>query len=68
MTADFPARIRQERARLGLTQDQAAELLGIGRGAYKQLEDSPRDIRLSTLIRLRAAGFRLRVLAPELTD
>jgi transcriptional regulator with XRE-family HTH domain len=67
MPTDFPARIRQERARLGLTQAQAADLLGVRQQTYAQLEERPpRDVRLSTLAKLVEAGYRLRVLAPEL--
>jgi transcriptional regulator with XRE-family HTH domain len=66
MPTDFPARVRSERARLGLSQPQAAERIGVTRGSYKQLEDDAKDPRLSTLARLVRAGYRLRVLAPEL--
>ena len=69
MPTDFPARVRQERERLGLTQSAAAELLGIRQQTYSQIERLPsRDIRLSTLVRLVGAGYRLRVIAPELSD
>lgn len=63
---DFAARVRQERSRLGLSQEQAAELLGVSRGSYKQYEDGGREPRLSTLAKLVQAGFRLEILAPEL--
>lgn len=64
---DFPSRVRSERARLGLTQAQAAELLGVRQQTYSQLEEQPaRDPRLSTLVRLVGAGYRLQALAPEL--
>lgn len=67
MPTDFPARVRSERTRLGLSQAQAAELLGVGRGTYRQLEEEPaRDPRLSTLVRLVGAGYRLKAIAPEL--
>lgn len=66
MLSDFPSRVRQERTRLGLTQQQAADRLGIAQQTYGQLEGRTDDPRLSTLIRLAAAGFSLRVLAPEL--
>jgi len=66
---DFPARIRAERARLGLTQAQAAERIGVRQQTYGQLEEQPaRDPRLSTLVRLVGAGYRLRALAPELSE
>ena len=58
MPTDFPARLRQERSRLGLTTRQAAELLGVRQQTYCQLEELPaRDPRLSTLVRLSEAGF-----------
>ena len=66
---DFPTRIRAERTRLGLTQAQAADLLGVRQQTYAQLETRPdTDPRLSTLVRLAAAGYRLDVIAPELTE
>jgi transcriptional regulator with XRE-family HTH domain len=65
-TDDFPTRLRAERSRLGLTQEQAAELLGVGRGSYRQLEEDRRDPRLSTLVRLVGAGYRIKAIAPEL--
>ena len=65
--SDFPTRVRAERSRLGLTQVQAADLLGVRQQTYAQLESRPdTDPRLSTLVRLVGAGYRLRVLAPEL--
>jgi transcriptional regulator with XRE-family HTH domain len=66
VTPDFPTRLRAERSRLGLTQEQAAELLGVGRGSYRQLEEDRRDPRLSTLVRLVEAGYRIAAIAPEL--
>lgn len=68
MPDDLPARIRSERQRLGLSQREAAELLGMARGTYQQLEDSDRDIRVSTLRRLLKAGYRLEALDPELSE
>ena len=69
MPPDFPSRLRQERSRLGLTQVQAAELLGVRQQGYAQYESGRRaDPRLSTLIRMVRAGFRLRALAPELHE
>jgi transcriptional regulator with XRE-family HTH domain len=68
MSPDFPSRVRSERARLGLTTRQAAELLGVRQQTYCQLETRPNtDPRLSTLVRLVGAGYRLRILAPELS-
>lgn len=67
MRSDFPSRIRQERARLGLTQKEAAELLGVRQQTYAQFETRPdTDPRLSTLVRLVGAGYRLSAIAPEL--
>jgi transcriptional regulator with XRE-family HTH domain len=68
MPADFPARVRAERARLGLSQPEAAALADMTRGTYRQLEEDTRDPRLSTLARLLRAGYRLESLAPELLD
>lgn len=68
MSTDFPTRLRSERARLGLTQSEAAELLGVGRGSYRQLEEDRIDPRLSTVVRLIKAGYRLKAIAPELVE
>jgi transcriptional regulator with XRE-family HTH domain len=64
---DFPARVRSERQRIGWTQEDAASALDMSREQYKKLEDSPRDIRMSTLVRLVRAGFQLGAIAPDLT-
>jgi hypothetical protein len=40
----------------------------MSRGGHKQLEDRPRDVRLSTLTRLVQAGYSLKALARELTS
>jgi ribosome-binding protein aMBF1 (putative translation factor) len=64
--SDFRSRVRSERARLGLSQAEAAELAGMRRSVYRQLEYRDCDPRLSTVVRLVGAGFRLRELAPEL--
>ena len=68
MTApNFPDLVRQERARLGWSQDQAARRMGVMLGSYRRLEDwPPTDPRASTLIRLIKAGYRLEALFPEL--
>jgi len=64
---DLPTRIRSERERLGLTQVEAAEQLGMARGSYAQLESGRTvDPRLSTIAALVRAGYRLRAIAPEL--
>lgn len=60
-------RIRAERLRLGMTQEQAAERLGVKRGSYNQLEDAKANPKLSTLIALvRVVGMDPRAIAPEL--
>jgi transcriptional regulator with XRE-family HTH domain len=65
---DFPERVRRERARLGLTQAEAAARLGMVRGSYRQLEEHPpRDPRMSTLLRLVKIGYRIEAIAPNLT-
>jgi transcriptional regulator with XRE-family HTH domain len=66
MPTDFNVRLRAERVRLGLTQLQAAELLGIRQQSYGELETTDKDPRLSTLLRLVEAGYRLHALVPEL--
>ncbi|CEF48262.1 unnamed protein product [uncultured bacterium] len=63
----FAEAIRAERARLGWTQAFAAARLGTTRGTYRQLEETTADPRLSTLVALVGAGFRLGVIAPGLT-
>ena len=68
MSSDFPARIRSERARLGLSQSEAAERAGMTREQYKHLEiRAGKDVRVSTLARLVRAGYSLQAIAPELT-
>lgn len=60
------ARIRGERERLGLTQDQAAMKLGISRSTYKQLERAANP-QLSTLLGLvDQLGMRPTAILPEL--
>jgi transcriptional regulator with XRE-family HTH domain len=68
MLIEFPSRIRAERLRLGMTQEEAAVALDMSRNTYKHLEDAPRDIRLSTLYRLVQIGYRLEALTPELVQ
>ena len=58
-------RIRTERLRLGLTAEQAGKRLGVSRTTYSQLEEAA-DPKLSTLIALATAGFRVKVFAHEL--
>ena len=68
MPTDFPTRIRDERARLGWTQEDAAAALDMSRDQYKKLENKAMDINTSTLARLVKAGYRLEVIAPELVE
>ncbi len=49
------ARLRELRARHGLTQEQAAALLGADIRWYQRLEMSAKDVRVSTVDRLAAA-------------
>jgi transcriptional regulator with XRE-family HTH domain len=64
----FSDRVRAERERLGLSQYDVADRLGVARGTYAQLETRrSADPRLSTLVALVGAGFRLGALAPELS-
>lgn len=61
-------RIKAERKRLGLTQSRAAELLGIARNTYKNLETSANP-QLSTFFALvELVGMDFRRLVPELVD
>jgi transcriptional regulator with XRE-family HTH domain len=60
------ARIRAERERLGLSQEEAARRLGMSRSNYKQYE-ARANPQLGTLIGLtRVLGMRLKAIAPEL--
>jgi transcriptional regulator with XRE-family HTH domain len=62
----FAERIRAERVRLGITQTQAADRLGIRRGTYAQLETTANP-QASTLIGLvRELGMDPGALVPEL--
>lgn len=58
-------RIIAERQRLKLTQEQAAEGLGICRGSYKRLEITANP-QVSTMLGLVALGMDPRALLPEL--
>lgn len=59
-------RIKAERERIGLTQEECARLLQIHRSSYKVLE-TVANPQLSTLIGLvTALGMDLRRIAPEL--
>lgn len=64
--SEVAARIRAERERLGISQYEAARLLGVARGTYCQLETTANP-QLSTLIALaEALGADLHAIAPEL--
>ena len=63
--ATIGQRIRGERLRLGLTQQQLADRIGIARGSYRQIEAGT-DLHLSTLFALAYAGVRLKVIIGEL--
>lgn len=65
--SEVGARIRAERERIGLTQEAVATRLGILRNTYKNLE-STANPQASTLIGLKAVGFDLRRVYPELFD
>ena len=65
--SEVAARIKAERGRLGLTQDQVAAALGVGRHSYRQLEVTANP-QLSRLIELVGLGMELRNIAPELLD
>jgi transcriptional regulator with XRE-family HTH domain len=58
-------RIRAERKRLGLTQEQAAKGLGIARATYKNLENVANP-QCSTLLGLKNLGMDPKALLPEL--
>jgi transcriptional regulator with XRE-family HTH domain len=64
---DVAARIKAERQRLGLSQDECARRLGITRSSYRQLEETanPQLSRVIALVEL--LGMDGRVLAPELS-
>ena len=49
------ARLRELRARCGLTQEQVAALLGADTRWYQRLELGAKDVRVSTVDRLAAA-------------
>jgi transcriptional regulator with XRE-family HTH domain len=60
------ARIKSERARLGLTQRQAAEILGVAQQTYQQWEAARTLPTLPTLFGLvEALGMDPRALLPE---
>ena len=60
------ARIKSERARLGLTQRQAAAILGVAQASYRQYEGGVSLPRLDTLFALvEALGMDPRALLPE---
>jgi transcriptional regulator with XRE-family HTH domain len=62
----FPKLLKAERLHLRWTQEQAAEAIGVSRTTYRQLEEGRNDPRLSTLMRLVRAGYRIEAIVPEL--
>lgn len=48
----FPERLREERDRLGLKQEDLADRLNIGRGALSHYERGEREPDLTTLVRM----------------
>lgn len=58
----FGPRLRQERRRLGLNQEQLAEFAGIKRLAQSQYEAESREPRVSYLAAIGAAGVDLSFL------
>lgn len=67
-TADLGRRVKSERLRLGLTQDECARRIHISRGAYRQIE-TVTVMQYGVLVALvRDLGFDLRELAPELFE
>jgi transcriptional regulator with XRE-family HTH domain len=59
-------RIRAERQRLGLSQPEVAERLGVSRASYKNIE-CVANPQLSTLVALvKVVGMDLSAIAPEL--
>jgi transcriptional regulator with XRE-family HTH domain len=65
--AEVAARIKAERVRLGLSQEECARRLGVTRTSYRQLEETanPQLSRVIALVEL--LGMDGRTLAPELT-
>lgn len=65
-TAELGRRVRSERERLGLTQEEAARRLGLSRGSYRQIE-TVTVLQYGVLVALvRDLGMDARALAPEL--
>jgi transcriptional regulator with XRE-family HTH domain len=61
------ARIRAERARLGLSQREAAAILGLTKSSYRAHEDGKHLVRLPALFALvEALEMDPRALLPEL--
>jgi transcriptional regulator with XRE-family HTH domain len=53
--AVFGEAVRQARLRLGLSQEEMADVLGMHRTQLGHIEQGKKDCRLSTLIRLSAS-------------
>jgi transcriptional regulator with XRE-family HTH domain len=62
---DLAERIRAERIRLGLTQREAAERLGVSRSTYRQLETAANPTAITLVGLVRVLGMRPEVLLPE---
>lgn len=62
--SEVAGRIRAERQRLGLSQEEAAARIGRSRDSYKQLERmaNPQADTIVSLVRL---GMRLSAILPE---
>lgn len=67
-TAELGRRVRAERLRLGLTQEECAHRLSISRGSYRQIERVT-VLQYGVLVALvRDLDFDPRTLAPELFE
>jgi transcriptional regulator with XRE-family HTH domain len=64
--SELGRRIRAERERLGLTQDDVARILRIGKSSYRHLEGTanPATFRLLELVQV--VGMDLDALLPEI--
>jgi transcriptional regulator with XRE-family HTH domain len=64
--SDIRDRIKNERDRLGITQAEAGERLGMTQQGYANLERRTTDPRLSTIVALVGLGMRAEKIVPEL--
>lgn len=65
-TAEFGRRVRAERERIGLTQEEAARRLGISRGSYRQIETVTVMQGGVLLALVEDLGMRAEAIIPEL--